>query len=72
MGRKIQTEEDAKQAMHWLKEITRVEDFEDALVLGFHRVTVQEQTPIEELRDMYLLVLDGRVKMNLNSLYATA
>lgn len=61
MGRKIRTTAEAKSVMHWIKELTGVKNLEDAITLGFHRVTVQEQAPLEELRDIYLMHIQGHI-----------
>ena len=77
MGRKLEEEKDVKEALHWLKELTGITNVEDAIILGFHRIPEcgewsKEQRTLTELRDLYLLKLDGRVTMDLNQLYATA
>lgn len=61
MGRKIRTTEEAKSVMHWVKELTEEANLEYAITLGFHRVTVQEQGPLEELRDIYLMHIQGHI-----------
>lgn len=61
MGRRIRNQEEAKQVMHWLKDLTHGENLEDAIILGFHRTQVSEQQPLEELRDIYLMHIQGHV-----------
>lgn len=61
MGRKIRTQEEAKSVMRWLKELTGEQNLEYAIALGFHRVSVEEQQALVDLRDIYLMHFQGSV-----------
>ena len=61
MGRKIRTQEEAKSVMHWLKEMTHSTNLEDVIVLGFHYSDPKEQGQIEEIRDIYLMHIQGHI-----------
>ena len=77
MGKAIREEEDVRMMLHWLKELTGVTSVEDAIVLGFHRVDAtdewnKEQQKLTEIRDLYLLKLDGRTAVDVAALYVVA